>query len=277
MRWIILPMTAALAGCSLPFAARDQVKLLPGDPSAPSQVTPAEAISIAQEIASHPWQPFASNILHGKDKAGITVHTPDISHEPQSPRKGWWIPGQVNTGIPYKWGGYDGPKSFDKAIAKGHAAGDVSSPAKRRADNAAVSAYAAGLDCSGFVSKCLKLPCAHDTRLLPAICDPLDNAYLLQPGDILNVERGHVLLCAGWADLQRSWVYYYETGAAPDYWKPSLRRSPINSLLALGYRPMRYKGMARPVRPMDIVSVPTLTRSVKDQAIVMVTPDVGEP
>lgn len=277
MRWFILLWAATLTACSLPFSTPQQVPLLPGDPAAPSQVSPVEAITIAQEIASHPWVPYAKNILHGKDKAGITVHTPDIGHEPESPRRGWWVPGQVNSGIPYKWGGFDDPQSFDAAIAKGHAAGDISSPDKRRLDNAAVSAHAAGLDCSGFVSKCLKLPSPHDTRLLPAICDPLANACLLQPGDILNIKRGHVLLCAGWADPERSWVYYYETGAAPDYWKPSLRKSPIKALLDLGYQPMRYKGMARPVRPMDIVSVPALTRSVRDQAIVMIAPVLGEP
>lgn len=268
---------AALTGCSLPFASRSQVELIPGNPAAPSQVEPAEAIAIAQELASHPWQPFARNILHGKDPNGITVHTPDIGHEPLSPRKGWWIPGFVNNGIPYKWGGFDDPESFDAAIAKGHAAGDVSSPAKRLADNAAVSSYAAGLDCSGFVSKCLKLPKAYDTRQLPKICDPLADPSLLQPGDILNIERGHVLLCAGWADPQRYWVYYYETGAAPNFWKPSLRRSPIHSLIALGYQPLRYQGMARPLRPTDIVSTPALTRSVTDKAIVMVAPVLGEP
>ena len=124
-------------------------------------------MAIAQDLATHPWRPFAGNILHGKDKAGILVNTPDAGHEPQLPRKGWWIPGQVNEGIPYKWGGFDGPASFDAAVANGHAAGDVSSPAKRRADNSGVSAHAAGVDCSGFVSRCLKLPVRARYRKLP--------------------------------------------------------------------------------------------------------------
>ena len=124
---------------------------------------------IAHDLSTHPWRPFSKNILHGKDKAGIVVDTPDIGLDPQQPRKGWWIPGEVNEGIPYKWGGFDSPSSFDAAVANGHAAGDVSSPAKRKADNSAVSAQAAGVDCSGFVSRCLKLPTVHDTSKLPSV------------------------------------------------------------------------------------------------------------
>ena len=67
-----------------------------------------------------------------------------------------------NVGIPYGWGVFDDPASFDQAIAAGHAAGDVSTPAKRQADNAAVRAKAAGVECSGFVSRCLKRPAVRD-------------------------------------------------------------------------------------------------------------------
>jgi cell wall-associated NlpC family hydrolase len=143
-----------LAACQTQQAPSTNNKLVPGDPSAPSQVTPSEALAIAQKYASHPWRPFARNILHGK-AAGIRVDTPDISLNDPPARPGWWMPGEVNMGIPYKWGGFDDPSSFDLAIAQGHVGGDVSTPAKRRADNAAVSAVAAGVDCSGFISRCL--------------------------------------------------------------------------------------------------------------------------
>ena len=116
--------------------------VIPGDPTAPSQITPEESMAIARSYAEHTWLPFARNILHGKDKKGILVNTPDVTHEPGKDRKGWWTPGVVNSGLPYKWGGFDDPASFDLAIANGSAGGDVSSPDKRRADNAAVSAQA---------------------------------------------------------------------------------------------------------------------------------------
>lgn len=281
-------MLLAAAGCAStsgtgsklePGAAepRDASALVPGDPSAPSQVTPDEAMAIAQAYSRHPWRPFASNILHGKDAAGVLVNTPDIGHDPQQDRRGWWVPGQVNHGIPYKWGGFDDPASFETAIAGGLAAGDVSSPEKRRADNAAVSRQAAGVDCSGFVSRCLKLPRVHDTSQLPSVCRRLGSAQELRAGDVLNIPKRHVLLCAGWVDPQRTWIYFYETGGAPDYWRPGLKQAPLDSLLALGYQPLRYNGMARETVPDGKQPREALTRAVKATAAVITNPTIGEP
>lgn len=269
-----------LAGCdsmSKMKQTAEPPQLIPGDPRAPSQVTPDEAMKIAQAFTNHPWRPFARNILHGKDKAGVLVNTPDVTHESDKERKGWWVPGEVNTGVPYKWGGYDDPASFDLAIANGNAGGDVSSPEKRRADNAAVSSQAAGVDCSGFVSRCLKLPTGHDTSQLPAVCTELPSAQDLQPGDLLNIPHRHVVLCAGWFDPQHTWIYYYETGGGPDYWKPGLKQAPLDALLALGYKPMRYKGMAYEQVPSGKQPKEVLTRAVKAAAQVVTNPTVGEP
>jgi cell wall-associated NlpC family hydrolase len=261
---------------TLKHAAEPQ-QLIPGDPSAPSQITPDEAMVLAQKYTNHSWRPFARNILHGKDKKGVLVNTPDVTHEPQQDRKGWWVPGEVNSGVPYKWGGFDDPASFDLAIANGSAGGDVSSPEKRRADNAAVSSQAAGVDCSGFVARCLKLPTPHDTSQLPSVCTELPSAQELQPGDVLNIPHRHVILCAGWYDPQHTWIYYYETGGAPDYWKPGLKQAPLAALLALGYKPLRYKGMAHELVPSGKQPKEVLTRAVKASAQVVTNPTVGEP
>jgi hypothetical protein len=264
-------------GCAVPPSKPQSPPLIPGDASAPSQLTPEESMAIAQRFATHAWRPFANNIRHGKDKTGILVNTPDVGYEPQSDRKGWWLPGTVNTGIPYKWGGFDDPASFDAAISNGHAGGDVSSPAKRQADNAAVSAHAVGVDCSGFVSRCLKLPTVHDTTQLPAVCTALPGARDLRPGDLLNIPRRHVILCAGWSNPQHTWLYYYETGGGPDYWKPGLKQAPLDALLALGYQPLRYRGMAHPPVPPGQTAKEVLTRAVKATAVAVPHPTVGEP
>lgn len=263
----------ALAACQTKPAPSAENQLVQGDPAAPSQVTPSEALAIAQKYVSHPWRPFARNILHGLDPAGIQVDTPDVSLNNPPERPGWWMPGEVNLGIPYKWGGFDDSSSFDRAIAQGHAGGDVSTPAKRRADNAAVSAAAAGVDCSGFVSRCLKLPTVHDTTQLPALCHPLATEDL-RPGDLLNIPRGHVLLCAGWARPDQSWIYYYETGGGPDYWKPGLKESPLAALLDLGYQPLRYRGMAHEPKTSG---KEVLTRSALNRATPVTQPTIGEP
>ena len=273
---VLFPLAAAalVAGCvSVSKTATHPPVITPGDPSAPSQVTPAETLAIAKRLTTHPWRPFAKNILHGKDAAGIVVQTPDAGFTEQPERPGWWLPGEVNSGMPYKWGGFDDPSSFDAAIANGLAAGDVSSPAKRRADNSAVSAHAAGVDCSGFVSRCLKLPSVHDTTQLPAICNLLHDAQDLRPGDLLNIPHRHVLLSAGWASPDRQTIYFYETGGAPDFWKPGLRRASLAALLALGYQPLRYRGMATETRT-DGKEV--LTRAVRASAIFVENPAIGE-
>lgn len=262
-----------ITGCaSTQHDGRLSAQITPGDPSAPSQVTPSECLAIARELSAHSWKPFANNILHGKDKKGVCVNTPDAGFEGERP--GWWVPGEVNSGVPYKWGGFDDAASFDAAIANGAAGGDVSSPEKRRMDQAAVSADAAGLDCSGFVSRCLKLPTVQDTTQLPAICTPLVNASELRPGDILNVPHRHVILCAGWATPDHKWIYFYETGGAPHFWKPGLKQSPIESLLALGYQPMRYRGMATESR---VDGKQVLTRAARSSADAVPQPSIGEP
>jgi len=273
-RYYFLASVLLVAGCAPTVRTGSQpAALTPGDPSAPSQVTPSEALAIAQQFANHPWRPYAKNILHGKDGGGILVNTPDAGYK-DSERPGWWLPGEVNTGIPYKWGGFDDSASFDAGIENGSAAGDVSSPAKRRADNAAVSAHAVGVDCSGFVSRCLKLPSVQDSGQLPAVCKVLANPQDLHPGDLLNIPHRHVLLCAGWATPDHKWIYFYETGGAPDYWKPGLKQAPLDGLLALGYQPLRYRGMATEVRT-DGKQV--LTRGVRAAAEVVSKPEIGEP
>jgi hypothetical protein len=277
MKLLFLSISLLLTGCAVKSTQPDEDPLVVGDPSAPSQLTPVESMAIARELATHPWRPFAGNILHGKDQSGVLVNTPDLSLDPEQPRKGWWLPGVVNEGIPYKWGGFDGPATFDAAIANGHAAGDVSSPAKRRMDNAAVSDHAAGLDCSGFVSRCLKLPTVHDTRQLPSVCDPLPDAGDLQPGDLLNIPGRHVVLCGGWARPDKTWIYYYETGGGPQYWKPALKEAPLAAMLGLGYKPLRYRGMAHPPLKPGVSAKDALTRAVKATAIVVPNPTVGEP
>jgi len=234
-------------------------------------------MAIARSYTTHPWQPFACNILHGKDRMGVLVNTPDIGHEPQKPRKGWWIPGEVNLGIPYKWGGSDSISSFDASISRGLAGGDVSTPEKRLADNRAVSRQASGVDCSGFVSQCLKLPSTHDTTQLPSVCAPLSSGQDLRPGDLLNIVHRHVILCAGWSNPDHTYIYYYETGGSPDYWRPGLKQAPLAALLALGYQPLRYRGMAHESVPAGSSAKEVLTRGEKAKSVVVEHPTVGEP
>ncbi|MGH8045823.1 MAG: hypothetical protein ACREKL_01135 [Chthoniobacterales bacterium] len=266
-----IPALGLLTGCTTTKPAAGSA-WIPGDPAAPSQVTPGEAIAIARTYTKHMWQPFGRNIMHGVDATGIRVDTPDASFHPPDGRNGWWLPGEVNEGIPYKWGGFDDPASFDQKIAEGQAGGDVSSPAKRMADNAAVSTQAAGVDCSGFVSRCLKLPFSRDSSQLPFLCEPLPGVHALRAGDLLNIPRRHVVLFAGW-NADRTWIYYYETGGVPE-WKAGLKQSPLDTMVALGYQPLRYRGMAREAGP---TGKEVLTRAMRATAVTVTNPIVGDP
>ncbi len=201
------------------------------------------------------------------------MDTPDAGYHPANGRNGWWIPGEVNEGIPYKWGGFDDPASFDAAIATGRAGGDVSTPAKRRAGDSSVSASAAGVDCSGFVSRCLHLPAVYDSAHLASICVPLASPQELRAGDLLCIPGLHVMLVAGWANSDHTRICYYETGGIPD-WKPALKISPLDKLVALGFKPLRYRGMAREVEPSG---KEILTRAMRSSAISVPDPVVGEP
>jgi hypothetical protein len=182
-------------------------------------------------------------VRHGYDTRGIQVDTPDRDFKPGGGiRPGWWIPGAWNEGVPYQWGGFDSPGEFDAKVAAGYAAGDIYTPAKRAALYDAISEEACGIDCSGFISRCWRLPRPYSTRELPDLCHPLVDVALLQPGDILNKTNEHVLLFVAWADEAKSRLYAYETGSPPT-WKVECHLIPTDFLLATGYTPFRYRGM----------------------------------
>jgi hypothetical protein len=60
------------------------------------------------------------------------------------------------------------------------------------------------------------------------------------PGDILLLERTHVLIFNRWLDPQRKDIHAYEAGPLP-YWRVSSSGMPIKMLLQQGYQPWRLK------------------------------------
>jgi hypothetical protein len=105
-----------------------------------------------------------------------------------------------------------------------------------------VSQDAVGIDCSGYISRCWKLPRSYSTRELPGLCIPLKSWDELKPGDILNTHNAHVLLFEDWYDAGRTAVIVYETGCPPT-WKVTrhgLKRKPLEDW---GYQAFRYRNM----------------------------------
>ena len=205
---------------------------------APSRVTPSEVLAIAESYVTHEWTPTEANAFHGIDPAGIRVDTPDANFQSEGDDRGWWIAGQRNLGLPYKWGGFDTPEEFDRGLRAGRFAGDAYSAEKRRLLDDAVSAQAAGIDCSGYISRCWKLPRSFSTRELPQLCDPVSDLAQLRPGDIFNVHNSHVRLFAGWADDAHTTVRVYEASA-----RVIRHDLPLQPMLDQGYSAWRYRGM----------------------------------
>jgi len=227
-----LPLTLcllAMASCANPYT-------IPG-PAA--TVTRDEAVSIARVYHALKWSPTEANVLHGRDPDGILVHTPDISLRQHGHNNGWWRPGQVMTGMPYQWGGFDTPLQFLEDLRQGQAAGDIATYQKRQLDDAGTSRYACGIDCSGLVSRCWRLPRHYSTDELAQICEPVESLWQLLPGDIL-LKRGHVLLVRCWDPARDGHVFAYEATMYP-LWKVNLGSIPIEKLEEHHYRLWRYR------------------------------------
>jgi hypothetical protein len=207
----------------------------------PSTVTRKEAIATAERYLRMVWTPSPRNIFHGKDQRGIRVDTPDAAYHPANSRAGWWQADRANVGMPYKWGGFDTPLTFTAGLRQGRAAGDIYTVEKRRLLEAGVSDAAVGIDCSGLISRCWKLPVSYSTRTLQQLCDAIETAQL-RAGDILNTENGHVLLFAEWANPERSRLRAYEAGSPPT-WKVLLNEMGTQWLVHQGYKPFRYRGI----------------------------------
>ena len=233
-RFALLPAALLLGHCAPP----DQPDLAIAGPA--KSVRRNEAIAIAYTYSRLEWTPEARHVRHGPDPDGILVHTPDATLSSHGFSNGWWQSGRPARGMPYQWGGFDTPKQFLASLQRGEAAGDISTADKRRLDDAGTSRHACGIDCSGFVSRCWRLPRPYSTRELPAICDRLAHWNDLRPGDILLNDK-HVLLFANWG-VPGSAVSVYEAGPFP-VWRVNAAQIPTDYLVARGYQPWRYRGI----------------------------------
>ena len=208
------------------------------------RVTRAQALVTAQTYLLHVWTPTARNTLHGLDPDGVRVDTPDAGFRPagNGTRPGWWIAGEKNVGMPYQWGGFCTPAEFDAGLRAGRAAGDVYTAAKHAALDDAVSRHAVGIDCSGLISRCWRLPRAYSTRELAALCQPLASVEELRAGDIMNLHNAHVLMFVEFTNKERTRLAAYEAGSPPT-WKVLLNEMPVKFLTDQGYAPYRYRGI----------------------------------
>jgi hypothetical protein len=233
-------------------ATKPQTLLLPSVPGPAASVTRDEVLAIAGAYSRMEWQPAAHHAFHGLDSKGIRVDTPDAGFRLLG-KTGWWKPGRVEMGMPYKWGGFDTPASFQAGLTAGKYAGDIHSAQKRRLLDAAVSEQAAGIDCSGFISRCWRLDRAYSTREMGQLTEPIGWDEL-RPGDILNAYNRHVVMFVSW-DADGKNLHTFEAGTFPD-WKVGPKRIPIKLLKDQNFQPLRYRQI-RDTPPPRVAENPT--------------------
>ena len=214
--------------------------ILFAQPAGAQSLTRAESLKIAESYVNHHWQASDKNLRHGSDSDGVDIQTPDRDSGHGNPIVDCWVVNADNTGVAYKWGGFDTPQSFDAGVRAGKAAGDVYTQEKRRKGGGAVSGAAVGIDCSGFISRCWKLDRKHSTSMLMGISVKLSSPADLQPADIMNTPEGHVLLFVKWTDTDKKHALFYE--AAP-FSKTRACEYDIAEMVASGYMPMRYRNI----------------------------------
>ena len=107
-----------------------------------------------------------------------------------------WEVGEQVTGIAYDWGGIDGTEEFDHKLAEGQAAGSHS--------RHGITQCTAGIDCSGFVSRCWGISrvlekCSTRNIREKIGARPKYNWYSdMKAGDALVKPGSHIVLFVGY-------------------------------------------------------------------------------
>lgn len=150
-------------------------------------------------------------------------------------RRPGYLSGKLNQevrGVPYCWGCHGSLNQFLANMANGMLAGNVCTHNNPRPDTA-------GVDCSAFVSAAWGLSTHFTTAAIPGISQQLENAWDLQPGDALNKPGSHVMLFLRFTPDRKAEVMESSTGGCNG--KVCRNVYPLSSLLARGYRPVRYR------------------------------------
>jgi len=209
----IVPAVSPVQEADVPAGANALQKISDFPP-----VTPNEALNIAATYVNLYWDCQSKNLTNGTivDSYGYQVETPY-----------WLSVGRMHR-VPYKWGGFETVQQFTDGIGAGKYAGD------KYTSKCCGTASAVGVDCSGFVSRCWKLPTHYSTRMMD---DDITKAYdswdKTKPGDVCH-KPGHVRLIVGhradgsldmveaagfnWRVSYTNYYYYEITAYTPRYY-----------------------------------------------------------
>ncbi|MBQ3217851.1 MAG: hypothetical protein IJB33_03160 [Akkermansia sp.] len=203
-----------------------------------------EVLAHARKYTALTWQGKRRHAMHGTAPDGQRIDTPDVLFPKEKQKGFWWKEGQ-NVGMPYKWGGFDTPEQFTRRLEEEPVvyAGDYASANKVAGGDESVSRYAAGIDCSGLVSRCWGLPRPYSTRELPDICTPLSSLDKLKPGDIILRPGEHVQLFVRWEDDEHTKYRAIEAAGDPEWRCFEIIYNRHTLTTTRGFTPWRYKGI----------------------------------
>jgi hypothetical protein len=183
-------------------------------------LTRAQIIATAARLAEHRWVMRRANRYATCPQ--ITAYVSDFAVN------------DTIIGLPYDWGGMDGPEAFDGRLALGLAAG---SHARHGS-----SSCTAGVDCSGFISIAWGSKRKYGTATIAEIgVVPRYNWFQdMEPGDALVKPGDHIVLFAGYNQDGRPIVY-----EASGTYHRVVRRVWDWARLT-GYYPLQYRFLVNP-------------------------------
>jgi hypothetical protein len=186
-------------------------------------LTRSQILEVAARLAAHRWVCGPAN-----------TQAPCVRN---APYRADWRPGEAILGIPYDWGGIDGPEELDGKLAKGQAAG---SHARH-----GITPCTAGMDCSGFVSYVWghRNTHAYTTSNMGGLAARVKvNIYTdLKPGDALNRPGHHIVLFAGYRASGKP-IVYEASGRSGRV----VRNEQSSWSRYQGYHPLRFQSLLDP-------------------------------
>ncbi len=187
-----------------------------------------QVIEKALEYVNFEWFATEQNVMHGTDKAGRFVDTPDVTWKGEILDCGWWKVNEKNIGIPYGWGNASTLEEFELGLKEGKYAGNVPEDKKRYG-----SYHTVGVDCSGLLTVCWGLPKKIATRDIPNCAKVVNNLNEIQQGDVFSVPGSHVMFFKEFVDEEKREVVIIDSTRSTG--KVSQRKLLVKDLFDQGY------------------------------------------
>jgi hypothetical protein len=208
----------------------------------PKPYDPAQGATIVERaygFRAVTWTMLPDNFVH----PAIPDSCNKVAHQYWK-RPGLFKPsdiGRVMAGMPYKWGGFDSVESYKKHVSAPEKwlAGNVCT-CRDLAYNQCIFPEAAGVDCSGFVSRAWRLSSHLGTSDLLTVSDRLSSLAELEPGDALDEPGSHVRLFVK-LEPGANWKAHV-LEAAVGGCSGSVCENTYSAAQLQRYRPIRFRG-----------------------------------